>query len=110
MLKEVVLVNKIMGDLCYTQEILFSPEGMDYEMLSEEERATNDTRKYSHTDRDKKGLRQFEGVATPAKRLCKFFQDTRNTWQYVTFEIWLAIQDMWAPTIDINPDVSGQIM
>ena len=39
MLDEVVLINKIMGDLCDTQEILFFPEGMDYEMLSEEERA-----------------------------------------------------------------------
>ena len=93
MLDEVVSSNKIMGDLCDTQEILFSPEVMDYEMLSKEERAANDTSKYSHTDRDKKGLRQFEGVATPAKRLCKFFQDTRNTWKYVTFEIRLAIQD-----------------
>ena len=60
-------------------------------MLSKEERAANNTSKYSHTDRDKKGLRQFMGVDTPAKRLCKFFQDTGNTWKYVTFEIRLAI-------------------
>ena len=73
MLNKVVPSNKIMGDLCDTQEILFSPEGMDYEMLSKEERADNDTRKYSHTDRDKKGICQFEGVTTPVKRLCKFF-------------------------------------
>ena len=69
MIDEVVSSNKIMGDLCDTQEILFLPEGMDYEMLSKEERAANDTGKYSHTDREKKGLRQFEGVAMPAKRL-----------------------------------------
>ena len=81
MLDKVVSSNKIMGDLCDTQDILFSPEGMDYEMLSKEERAANDTSKYSRTDRDKKGLRQFEGVATPEKRMCKLFQDTRNTWQ-----------------------------
>ena len=59
MLNEVVSSNKIMGDLCDTHEILFSPEGMDYEMLSEEERAANDTSKYYHTEREKKGLRQF---------------------------------------------------
>ena len=103
MIDEVVSSNKSMGDLCDTQEILFLPEGMDYEMISEEKRAANDTRKYSHTDRDKKGLRQFEGFSTPAKRLFKFFQDTRNTWKYVTFEIWLAIL---APTIEIYTDVS----
>ena len=90
---KVVSSNKIMGDFCDTQEILCSPEGMDYEMISEEERAANDTRKYYHTERDNKGLRQFEGVAKPEKRLCKFSQDTSNTWQYVTFEIRLAIQD-----------------
>ena len=45
-----------MGNLCDTQEILFSPEGMDYEMLSEEERAANDNSKYSHTDREKGAL------------------------------------------------------
>ena len=79
---------------------------MDYEMLSEEGRAANDTSKYSRIDRDKKGICQFEGVATPGKRLCKFFQDTRNTWRYVTFDIWIAVQDTSAPTIDIYPDVS----
>ena len=105
MLNEVVSSNKIMGDLSDTQEILFSSEGMDYEMLSEEECATNDNNKYSHINREKKGLRQFEGVSTPAKRLCKFFQDTRNTWQYVTFDIRLSIQDTSAPTIDIYPNV-----
>ena len=98
--------NKIIGDLCDTLEILFSPEGMYYDMLSEEERSANNTSKYYHTECDNKGLHQFEGVATPAKRLCKFFHDTRNTWQYVTFEIRLAIQDTSAPTIDIYPDVS----
>ena len=41
---KVVSSNKIMGDFCDTQEILCSPEGMDYEMISEEERAANDTR------------------------------------------------------------------
>ena len=106
MLNEVVSSNKIMGDLCDTHEILFLPEGMDYEILSEEERSANDTSKCSHTDRDKKVLCQFKGVAKPAKRLCKFFQDTSNTWQYVTFEIRLAIQDTSAPTIDIYPNVS----
>ena len=106
MLDEVVSRNKIMGDLCDTQEILFSPGCMAYKMISEEERSSNDTRKYSHTDRDNMGLRQFEGVATPAKRLCKFFQDTRNTWNYVTFDIRLAIQDTSEPSIGIYPDVS----
>ena len=79
---------------------------MDYKMLSEEEGAANGISKYSDTNPDKKGIRQFEGVAMSAKRLCKFFQDTRNTWQYVTFEIRLAIQDAFAPTIDIYPNVS----
>ena len=45
MLNEVLSSNKIMGDLCDIEEILFLPEGMDYEMLSEEERAANDTSK-----------------------------------------------------------------
>ena len=79
MLDEDVSSNTVMGDLCDTQEMLFSPEGRDYEMLSGEEQAANDTSKYSNTDRDNKKLSQFEGVSMPAKRLCKFFQDTSNT-------------------------------
>ena len=69
MIDKVLSSNKILGDLCGTQEILFSLEGMNYEMLYEDERAANYTSKYSHTDRDKKGLCQFEGVAATAKRL-----------------------------------------
>ena len=62
-----------MGDMCDTQDILFSLEGMDYEMLYEKERAAKDTRNYSHTDHDKKGLRLFGCVSTLEKRQCTFF-------------------------------------
>lgn len=105
-LDECIRGNMIMGDLSDSLEILLSPEGMDYALLNEAERAANDITNYSYTDRDKKILRHFEGAAVPAKRLCKFLQDGRNSWAYATYELRLALQDTASPTIAIYADIS----
>jgi len=106
-LNEVVRSNTIMSDLSDTLEILLSPEGMDYSMLSEVEKANNDISAHSFTDRDKKVLRQFEGVATPAKVFCMYLQNNHpSCWAYQTFELRLTLQDTGADTIPIYPDIS----
>ena len=96
----------IMTDLSDTLDQLFLPEGMDYEMLSDTERANNDISAHSFTDREKKILRQFEGVAMPAKQLCKYLQNNHSAcWAYMPFNLRLT-QETGADTITIYPDVS----
>jgi hypothetical protein len=96
----------IMGDLSNSLEILLLPAGMDYGLLNEAERASNNITNYSYTNSDKKILRHFEGAALPTKRLCKFLQDGRNSWAHATFKLRLALQDTAAPTIAIYADTS----
>jgi hypothetical protein len=86
-LDECIRGNMIMGDLSNSLEILLLPAGMDYGLLNEAECASNNITNYSYTDSDKKILRHFKGAALPAKRLCKFLQDGRNSWAYATFKL-----------------------
>ena len=96
----------IMGDVSDTLDELLSADGMDFGLLTEEEQAKNDNSNYSYTEHDKKVMRQWEGVAEPANRLCKFLQDDTNAWSQVTFELRIAIQDTTAPTVPIFSDIS----
>lgn len=95
-----------MGDMSDSLAILLAVGGDDYGMLTEDEKMTHDVTRLSYTDEDKTAIRQYEGAAQPAKQLCKFLQDNRNAWPYVTFELQVAIQQTSAPTIPIYADVS----
>ncbi len=81
-----------MGDICDTVDALLDPSGDDYNLLTSDEKDSEDKSRVSYTDEDKMILRQFEGAATPAKNFSKFLQDRRNTPQYVLFEARMAIQ------------------
>ena len=104
--EECTRANKIMGDVSDTLDILLAVGGDDYEMLTESEKNSHDITRLSYTAEDKTVLRQYEGVAEHARTLCKFLQDNRNAWPYVTFEIQVAIQNTNAATITIFADVS----
>ena len=95
-----------MGDVCDALDELLSPGGMDYDMLSEEEKKKSDASRLTYTDRDKKIMRHFEGAAEPARRLTKFLQETNDAWSYTTFELQLALADTASKYIPIYPDVS----
>lgn len=96
-----------MSDLCDALEELLSPGGMDHGLLSDVERDANDISAHSFTERDRKVLPQFEGVAMPAKNLCKYLQNNNAAcWAYSTFYLRLTLQETGADTIVIHPDVS----
>ena len=95
-----------MGDVSDALALLLSKGGDDYSMLTKEEQDDNDVSRLSYTEQDKLVLRQYEGAAEPARRLCLFLQDQRNAWPYVTFELQLCLQDTDAPTMTIYADVS----
>ena len=105
-LDEIQRSNTIIGDVINALEVLLSPEGDDWSLLTEVEQNANDTSRLMYLDRDKKVLRHWEGAGAPAKRLCKFLQHKDNAWSYFTFEFRVAIQDTSAPTIAIYDDVS----
>ena len=96
----------IMGDVTDTLSDLLSPDGMDYGLLTEDEQEQADISRLSYTDHDMLVMRQWEGVAEPAKRLCMFLQDDKNAWPHLTFEFRLAIQDTSASTVAIFSDTS----
>jgi hypothetical protein len=76
-----------MGDLCDANEILLSRRGHDANLVTEAERDAGDLSRHTYTQHDKMVLRQFEGASAPAKYLCLFLQDKRNTWSYVLFTL-----------------------
>lgn len=96
----------IMGDVTDTLAVLLAAGGLDYGLLTEDERDQEDISRLSYTEHDMLVMRQWEGVAGPAKRLCKFLQDDKNAWPYLTFEFRLAIQETSAPTVAIFSDTS----
>jgi hypothetical protein len=51
-------------------------------------------------------LRQFEGASAPAKYLCLFLQDKRNTWSYVLFTLQITIKETTSNTFTIVDDIS----
>ena len=69
------------------------------------EQRTHDITWLSYTDEDKTDICQYEGVAEPAIELCKFLQDNKNVWSYITFKLQRAIQQTSAPNIAIYLDV-----
>ena len=89
----------IMGDVSDMLDELLSADGMDFGLLTEDEQPNYDISNYSYTEHDKKVIRQWEGVAEPAKRLCEFLQDDTNAWSQVTFELRIAIQGPTATTV-----------
>ena len=89
---ETIRANLIMGDICDTVDALLDPSGDDYNLLTSDEKESEDKSRVSYTDDDKMILRQFEGAATPAKMFSKFLQDRRNAPPYVLFEARMAIQ------------------
>jgi hypothetical protein len=95
-----------MGDLCDANEILLSPRGYDANLVTEAERDAGDLSQHTYTQHDKMVLRQFEGASAPAKYLCLFLQDKRNTWSYVLFILRLTIKDTLSSTFTIVNDVS----
>ena len=72
--------------------ILLAVGGADYGLLTEVEQSTHDITRLFYTDENKTAICQCEGAAEPAKELCKFLQDNKNAWSYVTFELQRAIQ------------------
>jgi hypothetical protein len=95
-----------MGDLCNANEILLSPKGYDANLVTEAERDAGDLSQHTYTQHDKMVLRQFEGASAPAKYLCLFLQDKRNTWSYVLFTLRMTIKETTSNTFTIVDDVS----
>ena len=78
--------NIIMGDVHDTVAELHSRGGEDYDKLTVEERASNDTSRFLYSDQEKKCLRHFEGGGKGAPDFSKFLQDRRFSLSYVVFE------------------------
>jgi hypothetical protein len=95
-----------MGDLCDANEILLSRRGHDANLVTEAERDAGDLSRHTYTQHDKMVLRQFEGASAPAKYLCLFLQDKRNTWSYVLFTLRMTIKETTSNTFTIVDDVS----
>ena len=89
---EVTRSNIIMPDTCLAIEELLGPRGIDRGLLTDEERANNDTTRLSYTQRDKRVLRQYEGAASPSKTLCMVLQEKYNAWSYTLFHVRIALQ------------------
>ncbi len=103
---ETICANLIMADICDTVDALLEPNGDNYNLLTSDEKATNDTSCLSYTEDDKKILWQFEGAATSAKMFSTFLQDKRNAPPYVLFEARMANQSTSANSFAI---VSGKL-
>lgn len=95
-----------MGDLCDSNEILLSPNGYDSTLVTETERKAGDLSQHTYTQHDKMVLHQFEGTSAPARYLCLFLQDKRNTWSYVLFTLRMTIKETTSNTFTIVDDVS----
>ena len=102
---ETIRANLIMGDICDTVDALLDPSGDDYNLLTSDEKESEDKSRVSYTDDDKMILWQFEGAATPAKMFSKFLQDRRNAPPYVLFEARMAIQ---STSLNLYAIVSGK--
>ena len=98
--------NLIMGDMSKTLAILLQKGGMDWDLLSDEEKKNNDTSSFEYSDEEKKILRQYEGAAMPAREYSKFLQDNRNAWSYVLFETRVVLSLSSAEQFCIHRDVS----
>ena len=95
-----------MRDLCNANDMLLLPNGDDSNLVTKEERNAGDLSRHTYTQHDKMVLRQFEGALAPAKYLCLFFQDKRNSWSYVLFTLRMTIKETTSNTFTIVDDVS----
>ena len=102
--------NQIMGDICDTNQILLDEDGADRFLLTAEEVESGNWDRLVYTERDKKILRQYEGIAEPARAFSKFLQDRRNTPSYVLFESRLAIKNTSAKYFAIHPGMFGLML
>lgn len=103
---ESVRSNMIMPDVCDTLDILLAPDGADYDLLTPAEKQANNTTRLTYTERDRKILRHYEAMSTPAMQFCKFTQNNTNAWAYILFFAKLTIQDTLAPTTETFADAS----
>ena len=101
---EVTRSNIIMPDTCPAIEELLGPRGIDRGLLTDEERANNDTTRLSYTERDKRVLRQYEGAASPSKSLCMVLQEKYNAWSYTLFHVRIALQQTSSNYFAIHED------
>ena len=76
-------VNQIMGDICETNKILLSSNGDDYNLLTPQEKNSNDLNRLTYTEKDKTILRQYEGATAPAKVFSLFTQDRKLSWSCI---------------------------
>jgi hypothetical protein len=82
------------------------PNGDDSNLVTKEERNAGDLSRHTYTQHAKMVLHQFEGASAPAKYLCIFLQDKRNTWSYVLFTLRMTIKETTSNTFTIVDDVS----
>jgi hypothetical protein len=76
---ETIQANQIMGDLCDANGMLLSPNGDDSNLVTKAQQNAGDLSRHAYTQLDKMVLHKFEGALAPAKYLCLFLQDKRNT-------------------------------
>ena len=93
-----------MPDLCNANNELLGPGGSDRGLLTDDEKARGDATRLSHTESDKRILRQYEGAAEPGKKLCMVLQEKKHVWTYVLFHVRLTIQDASANSFAIYQD------
>ena len=99
--------NLFMGDFSQTlAELVEDVIGLDYDLLTAQEKSSGDKSNHLFSETEKECLRQYEGATRPAHRLNKFLQATQNAVPYVLFESRLAVQDTDADSFAIHPDVS----
>ena len=75
---EVSRSNLLMPDICPAIEELLAPGGSNCKLLTDRERANNNIERLSYTDSNKKVMRQYEGAASPSKKLCMILQEKYN--------------------------------
>ena len=102
--------NIFMGDFSATlEELVEDFIGLDYNLMSEQQKASGDKSDFIILNKEKEILRQYEGATVPAHRFNKFTQDKRNAFSYVLLESRIAVQDTKANSFAIHPDVSHMV-
>ena len=78
---------EIMVDIQPTLKKLFEEGGMDYHMLTAQEKNSANIDRLIYTDDDKMVLRQWEASAMEAVYFSKFTQERGNSYSYLLLEI-----------------------
>ena len=82
----------IMGDMCLTLDMLLGPNGDDHDLLTANEKETENYDRLCYTNDDKMVLRQFEATSADAKQFSLFTQEKGNTNAYLLFQIQMVLQ------------------